>query len=144
MKVPSLGSLERAWPVTIGLVIFGALVVASATGHYLFNPFIFGGVYAVIYLLRRSFQPIDEGRHSSFAIDALRQRLLAVSIIALLSMFGALVNEANRDAFRRNFEKTCYLSRYARIPITIQLCEELQGHMDYSILGELESSDDVF
>ncbi len=99
MEVPFLKALSRDWLATIGIAIFIVLLIAAATDNYIFNPFIFGGTYAVIYLLRKSYQPIDEGMHPSFAIDTLRQRLLAVSIIALLLMFGALINEADRDAF---------------------------------------------
>jgi len=144
MRLPSPEALKRDWLATIGMTIFVVLLVAAATDNYVFNPFVFGGGYYVFYALKKSFEPVDYERHPSCAVESLRQRLLAVCIIAALGLGAALMNEVERDKFIREFEGTCYASQYARIPITIQLCEEIQGHLDNTIAGMAESSDEGY
>ena len=144
MRLPLLEAMKRDWLATIGKTIFLVLFVAAATGHYVFNPFVFGGGYYIFYVLKKSNEPVDYDSHPSFTVEPLRQKLLAVCIIAALGLIAVLMNEVERDKFIREFEGTCYASQYARIPITIQLCEEIQGHLDNTIAGTAESSSEGY
>jgi hypothetical protein len=126
MRLPSPAELKRDWPAVIGIAIFVALLIAAIAGHYVVNPFVVGFAYYVVYAIKKSV-----GRECD--ADLLRQRLFAVSVIALLSMFGLLRHEAEESRFLHRFQETCYQSRYSRSKIANYLCEEIQSDIDGTI-----------
>jgi len=117
--------------VTVGWLIFGVLIAALLTDHYIFNPFIFGFGYYIVHALRRLG---DEGEAKD--IRLITKRLIGVSIIALLYLWIALNSELNQRAFIRQFEETCYRSHSAGNKIATQLCEDIQSHIDGTLQRE--------
>ena len=102
MKIFELNTVRKRWVPAVGWGIFIALIIALEAGHYIFNPFVFGFAYYTIYVLSQL--GAKEERANA---DLLAVRLVALGLIALLSLWAVLNNDVSKHAFLRQFDKTC-------------------------------------
>ncbi|MGE0031032.1 MAG: hypothetical protein AB7O21_20110 [Gammaproteobacteria bacterium] len=125
MELPRLADMKGKWVPAIGWVIFIGLVVAMLADHYIFDPFIFGFAYYIVFVLKNSLSEDEQTDPST-----MRHRLMLLGIIALLYMWFHFNNGVQQRNFVRQFERTCYANNYARTPAGQRVCEEIQSHID--------------
>lgn len=114
---------KEHWASRVGWMIFVGLCIAIVTGHYLFNPFIFGCAYYVsLFLARLSKVKAPTGAFLSTPEF--------VCVIALLYLYVAFHNELTRDQFEVQVQSTCRRSVYSDSEVATRLCDEIQSQID--------------
>jgi hypothetical protein len=112
------------WPTVIGWACFWLLLIATATGNYIFDPFVFGFSYYAIYLLTQigKLEKAEEAGNNS-------QRILILSVISLVYMWFHLNSNIDKRKFEREFEKTCWGARglASQSQGASKVCDEIQG-----------------
>jgi len=127
--------LRENWVAALGWTIFIGLMIALLAGHYVFNPFIVGFAYYVVFVISR------EAKTDGSWMDPRTKRLFAVCLICLLYLGSAFMNEYRRSEFISHFERTCYRSRYADFDITKELCGDIQSQIDNYLRPQSEDDE---
>lgn len=127
MRVSDLSVVRKRWVPAIGWAIFVVLIVALATGHYIFNPFIFGFSFYTIYVLSRI--AVKEESANS---DLMTRRIIALGLIALFNLYTVLNNGWDKHKFLRQFERTCDRYDVEGSPQS-QVCREIRSSIQDSL-----------
>lgn len=117
--------IKGSWGSILGWTIFVSLFIAMLTDYYIFNPFLFGFAYYVLYVLSK----FKDMRKES-GMDIYSQRLLLICGISLLYMWFSLENEVNKKQFIHKFEKACYGGVGRDIKPVKRLCEEIESDIN--------------
>ena len=112
------------WPTVIGWTCFWLLLIATATGHHIFDPFVFGFSYYAIYLLTQigKLDNEKEAKNNS-------QRIIVLAVISLVYMWFHLNSNVDKRKFEREFEKTCWGARglASQSESASRVCDEVQS-----------------
>jgi Ni,Fe-hydrogenase I cytochrome b subunit len=128
---------DHHWPTIIGWAGFWLLFVATATGNYIFDPFIFGFSYYSIYLLTQlgKTKKPEEVENNS-------QRILILAIVCLVYMSFLLSSNMNKRIFLSEFDNICWgLHGYAHeTSLGLRICEEIQSSISNNLSPESDKS----
>lgn len=109
----------------IGWLIFVTLSIADISGHYIFDPFIFGFGYYVLYVFSRMMDADPELN---------KRRIIFIGGIAILYLWSALNAGIEVNRFIKSFERECSGVGYEKMSEeTRELCEQIQSDIDVYI-----------
>ena len=137
MAIVSVGEMnlselfkEKDWAAIIGWIIFIGLFVALLNDYYIFNPFIVGFAYYVIYALKKTL-----GKHKKDE-EKNEYRFIVVSIIALLYLYFGFRHEDNRRQFVNQFQEKCYSVQTGSSLERERLCEAIASDINTYLYGD--------
>jgi hypothetical protein len=114
------------WPTRIGWAVFVVLTVTTLVGYYIFDPFIFGAAYYILYQFNHLPSASEENK-----------RVLLLGTIGLLYVFFHFLDEVEEKRFERKLESICLNSQSAEEGI----CADVSAALDSSKIS-LGSNDD--
>ncbi len=116
--------MKKDWLQFFGWALTLGLFISIFAGYYIFNPFVFGLTYYIIYV----FYKTNEKSAQKYPKQVM-QRLVSISFIAILYLWLSLMHSHDKDKFINSFEKSCYSERI-KTDAETRLCESIQAHVD--------------